>query len=70
MIIRILALDPTPEKGRSDVLCYQVPEHSRECKVLQMLFEAYGIEYTTLASAPRKPRSVKKRRGVQQSEKE
>lgn len=63
MIVRLLALDPQPEAGRSDVLCYQVPEKSREYKLLVHLFELYGIEFTELASAPRKakaPRQVMK----------
>lgn len=67
MIIRILALDPTPEAGRSDILCYQVPESSRECKLLQLLFDTYGIEHTTLASGPRKPRAPRKRAQTKES---
>lgn len=56
MIVRLLALDPQPEAGRSDILCYQVPEHSREYRLLVSLFELYRIEYTTLMSTPRKAR--------------
>ena len=54
MIVRILALDPAPVPGRSDVLCFQVPEKSREYHVLVEALENMHIEFTTLASSPRK----------------
>lgn len=53
MIVRILAIDPNPEPGRSDLLVYQVPENSREFKTLTALMTAANIEWESLA-APQK----------------
>ena len=50
MIIRLIAVDPVPRPGRSDVLVYQVPENSRELEVLADLLTARGIEWTTLST--------------------
>ena len=51
MIIRLIAVDPAPRAGKSDVLVYQVPENSREFEVLADLLTARGIEWTTLRPA-------------------
>lgn len=59
MIVRLLAIDPQPEPGRSDVLCYQVPENSREYAVLTDLFSKAKIEYTQLASKPPRRRKIR-----------
>jgi hypothetical protein len=48
MIVRLIAIDPRPDPNRSDVLAYQVPENSREMKLLIELFDAAGIEHETL----------------------
>ena len=51
MIIRLIALDPNPREGKSDVLVYQIPEHSREFEVLVALFDQAAIEWTTIMPA-------------------
>lgn len=49
MIIRVIAEDPRPRPNTaSDLVVYQVPEHSRECELLFELFESAGIQYTTM----------------------
>ena len=54
MIIRLIVVDPRPRKGKSDLLVYQVPEHSRECELLMQLFDDAGIEHALLEAPPRK----------------
>jgi hypothetical protein len=54
MIIRLIALDPHPERGRSDILVYQVPENSRELELLTQLLDEHKIEWTTLTPNPRR----------------
>lgn len=56
MIIRLIAIDPQPRLGESDVRAYQVPENSREAELLVELFEAAGLEYALIEAKPRKPR--------------
>lgn len=56
MIIRLIAIDPRPRLGESDVRAYQVPENSREAELLIELFEAAGIEYAVIEAARRKAR--------------
>jgi len=51
MTIRLIAVDPAPRAGKSDVLVYQVPEHSRERELLCELLEGAKIEWTTLRPA-------------------
>lgn len=50
MIVRILAIDPTPALGRSDILVYQVPENSREFAVLTAALTAAGVEWEEVKS--------------------
>lgn len=50
MITRIIAVDPNPVAGRSDLLVYQVPENSREYAVLVAAFQAAGIEWDEVKS--------------------
>ena len=50
MIVRILAVDPTPAAGRSDILVYQVPENSREFAVLTAALTASGVEWEEVKS--------------------
>ena len=64
MIVRILAIDPNPVAGRSDVLCYQVPEKSREYAVLVSALERMGLEFTTLPPGPRKKKQTKQKGGT------
>lgn len=54
MIIRLIAVDPKPREGKSDVLVYQVPENSREEAVLKDMLTQAGMEWTMLASPRRK----------------
>lgn len=58
-IVRLIAVDPRPRKGESDLRVYQVPEHSRECELLQELFDAAGIEHSIIETPPRKPKAPK-----------
>lgn len=53
MIIRIIAVDPRPRLGKSDLVVYQVPEHSREEELLRELLEGAKIEHTALSSPPK-----------------
>lgn len=48
MIVRVIAVDPSPRPGKSDVLVWQVPENSREIEVLTGLLEEARMEWTTL----------------------
>ena len=56
MIIRIIAVDPSPRDRARDLVVYQVPERSREFELLVWLFEREGIEYTVLESTTKKGR--------------
>jgi len=58
MIIRLIAVDPRPAPGKSDVLVYQVPEHSREAELLMQLLSDAKIEWTTLASSGKRKESA------------
>lgn len=59
MIIRLIAIDPRPRSGESDVRAYQVPEHSRECELLVELFEAAKIEYAVIEASPYRQKAKK-----------
>lgn len=48
MIIRLIAVDPRPRLGKSDLIVIQVPEKSREFELLTELFDAAKIEWTTI----------------------
>jgi hypothetical protein len=50
MISRIMVVDPQPDPQRGDILVYQVPEKSREFKLLTELFSAAGLEWTVVES--------------------
>lgn len=54
MIIRLIAVDPHPRKGKSDLLVYQVPDKSREMEFLIELFNEAHVEYALLEAPPRK----------------
>ena len=55
MIVRLIAIDPRPDKNRaSDVLAYQLPENSRELKLLQEVFSDAGIEWEIVLSEKRR----------------
>lgn len=54
MIVRLIAVDPKPRKGESDLRVYQVPEFSREHELLQECFDALKIEHTTVSSGNKK----------------
>lgn len=60
MITRIIAVDPTPIAGRSDLLVYQVPENSREYKLLTEALSAAGIEWDEVKSV-RKSKLIKEK---------
>jgi hypothetical protein len=57
-IVRLIAVDPRPRLGESDLRVYQVPEKSREMELLQELFDAAGIEHT-IVSAPERRKKTK-----------
>jgi hypothetical protein len=54
MIIRLIVVDPRPRKGKSDLLVFQVPEHSREMELLVELLNTAGIEHALLEAPPRR----------------
>jgi hypothetical protein len=60
MIIRLVAVDPRPRQGETDLRVYQVPEHSREEELLVELFESARIEYAKIEA----PRPQRRRRKV------
>jgi hypothetical protein len=53
MIVRIIAVDPRPRKGESDLVVYQVPEHSRSHELLVEVFKEAGIEVVTIETPPK-----------------
>jgi hypothetical protein len=61
VIIRIIAIDPSPRDPRDDVIVYQVPEHSRAHELLVALLEDAGIEHVTIESRRRQPAKKKAR---------
>lgn len=56
MIVRIVVVDPRPESSnpKSDILVYQVPENSREFKLLAELFEQAHVEWVVIDPPRRK----------------
>lgn len=54
MIVRLIAIDPNPRPGETDVLVYQVPEGSRAMELLCEMFEERKIEFIVLEPALRK----------------
>ena len=56
MIIRIIVVDPLPRQGESDLVVYQVLEHSRAFELLAGLLTKEGLEWTTLESKPKEPK--------------
>ena len=52
MIVRLIAVDPRPRKGESDLVVYQIPEHSRAYELLVELMDAARIEWA-LIETPR-----------------
>lgn len=53
-VVRVIAVDPFPRAGESDLLVYQVPENSRALELLQSLFNEKRIEWVLL-ERPLKP---------------
>lgn len=60
MIVRLIAVDPRPQPGQSDLCVYQVPEFSRAHRLLEEVFSAAGIEHTTLSSGHKEHSSQRK----------
>jgi hypothetical protein len=58
VIVRLIAVDPNPREGKSDVLIYQVPEGSREMELLTYLLDLMRIEWAVIPS-PRITRKLK-----------
>lgn len=54
MIVRMIVVDPRPNKPEDDLVVYQVPENSRAHKLLEEVFDAQGIEHTLLGVAPKR----------------
>lgn len=48
MIIRLIAVDPRPRQGESDLVVYQVPENSRAHELLVEAFGELGIEVVAI----------------------
>lgn len=59
MIIRVIAVDPNPRRGESDLVVYQVPENSAAHRLLTHLLDSAGIEWTQLDA----PATSRKRKG-------
>lgn len=59
MIIKIVMTDPEPKKGRSAYLIYQVPNHSRELKVLLKGARRVGARLVEIHE-PKRRKAVKK----------
>ena len=57
-ISRVIVLDPEPPADKSDMLVFQVPEHSREFALLTSLFDKAGLEWVEIggrrASGPKR----------------
>lgn len=53
MIIRLIAVDPRPRKGESDLVVYQVPENSRAHQLLCELLDEAKIEWALIETPPR-----------------
>lgn len=56
MIVRLIAVDPRPRVGESDLVVYQVPEHSRAIELLQEIFSDAKIEWAMIESRPAVPK--------------
>jgi hypothetical protein len=54
VIVRLIAVDPRPRKGESDLVVYQVPEHSRAYELLTELMGEAKIEWALIETPPRK----------------
>jgi hypothetical protein len=59
MIVRLIAVDPRPRIGESDLVVYQVPQNGRAHLLLVELLDAAGIEHTLLETPPRKVKAPK-----------
>lgn len=53
MIVRLIAVDPRPRKGESDLVVYQVPEHSRAHELLTEVFDVAKIEWALIETPPK-----------------
>lgn len=65
-VIRIIAVDPFPRAGESDLVIYQVPEKSRAFEILTEMLAKEGIEFVTIeAEHHRMPEEERKRRKLE-----
>ena len=48
MIIRLIAVDPRPRQGESDLVVYQVPEKSRAFELLCELMDDAKIQWVPI----------------------
>lgn len=55
-IVRIIAIDPTPRDPLSDVVVWQVPEHSRAHELLVEMLNERGIDWAIVESPIRSTR--------------
>jgi hypothetical protein len=62
-IIRLIAVDPRPRLGESDLVVYQVPEKSRAHELLVELLDAASIEHAVIETPPRTPKLPRKSKG-------
>jgi len=53
VIVRLIAVDPRPRIGDSDLVVYQIPNHSRAMELLTELFDAAKIEWTIIETEPK-----------------
>lgn len=60
-IVRLVAVDPSPRSGESDVLVYQVTQGSRAMELLCSLFDEHKIEWIVLENEIRAKRTPSSR---------
>lgn len=48
-IVRVIVVDPNPPEGASELLVYQVPEHSRAAELLADLLNKSRLEWVVLS---------------------
>jgi len=53
MIVRLVVVDPHPRKDESDLIVYQVPEHSRAYELLVEMLEEKKLEHVVIKSPPK-----------------
>lgn len=47
-VVRVIVVDPAPDKPNEDLVVYQVPERSRAHHLLQFLCDKAGLQHVTI----------------------